>query len=95
WTVTPVALFLLLPLNVALILLRAEPALLFQLAGLLQLLFYLSALVGSYLAHHAIRNKILFIPYYFLFMNLNVFKGMAYLRRFEGNAAWEKARRIK
>ena len=95
WTVTPVALFLLLPLNVVLILLGAEPAGLYQLLGLLQLLFYLSALVGSYLAHHAIRNKILFIPYYFLFMNLNVFKGMAYLRRFEGNAAWEKARRIK
>ena len=95
WTVTPVALFLLLPLNGALILLQTEPAWLYQILGLLQLLFYLSALVGSYLAHHAIRNKILFIPYYFLFMNLNVFKGMAYLRRFEGNAAWEKARRIK
>ena len=95
WTVTPVALFLLLPLNGSLILLQTEPVWLYQILSLLQLLFYLSALVGSYLAHHAIRNKILFIPYYFLFMNLNVFKGAAYLSRFEGNAAWEKARRNK
>lgn len=95
WTVTPVALFLLLPLNGALILMQTEPVWLYQILGLLQLLFYLCALVGSYLAHHAIRNKILFIPYYFLFMNLNVFKGAAYLSRFEGNAAWEKARRNK
>lgn len=93
WTVTPVSLFLLLPLNAALILMQTEPAWLFQLLGLLQLLFYISALVGSYLAHHSIRNKILFVPYYFLFMNLNVVKGWAYLSRFEGDAAWEKARR--
>jgi cellulose synthase/poly-beta-1,6-N-acetylglucosamine synthase-like glycosyltransferase len=95
WSITPIALFLLLPLNAALILLQAEPVWLYQLLGLLQALFYISSLVGYFLAHHAIRNKILFIPYYFLFMNLNVFKGMAYLRTFKGNAVWDKAQRIK
>lgn len=93
WSVTPVALFLLLPLNVVLLFLRTEPVWFFQIALLLQLLFYFTALIGWYLAKHAIKQKILFIPYYFFFMNLNVFKGAAYLRKFKGNAAWEKAMR--
>jgi cellulose synthase/poly-beta-1,6-N-acetylglucosamine synthase-like glycosyltransferase len=93
WSVTPAALFLLLPLNVVLLFLRKEPVWFFQIALLLQLLFYFTALIGWYLAKHAIKQKILFIPYYFFFMNLNVFKGAAYLRKFKGNAAWEKAMR--
>jgi cellulose synthase/poly-beta-1,6-N-acetylglucosamine synthase-like glycosyltransferase len=93
WTITPVALFLLLPMNLLLLLQRVEPAWFFQLTALLQVLFYLAAWLGSYLAHRAIKNKLLFIPYYFLFMNLNPFKGAVYLCRFNGNAAWEKAKR--
>lgn len=93
WSVTPVALFLLLPLNVVLLYLRTEPVWFFQIALLLQLLFYFTALIGWYLEKRAIKQKILFIPYYFFFMNLNVFKGAAYLRKFKGNAAWEKAMR--
>ena len=93
WSVTPVALFLLLPLNVVLLFLRTEPVWFFQIALLLQLLFYFTALIGWYLAKRAIKQKVLFIPYYFFFMNLNVFKGAAYLRKFKGNAAWEKAMR--
>lgn len=91
WSVTPVALFLLLPLNVVLLYLRTEPVWFFQIALLLQLFFYFTALIGWYLEKRAIKQKILFIPYYFFFMNLNVFKGAAYLRKFKGNAAWEKA----
>lgn len=93
WTITPVALFLLVPLNVLLLAFPAEPVWLYQLLAAGQGLFYLTACTGWYLAHHAVKNKILFIPYYFLFMNLNVFKGMIYLRNFKGNAAWEKAKR--
>jgi cellulose synthase/poly-beta-1,6-N-acetylglucosamine synthase-like glycosyltransferase len=93
WTVTPVALILLLPLNVTVIFLEVEPMWMFQLLGLLQILFYLSAIIGYNLAQRALKNKILFLPYYFLFMNLNVFKGFTYLRNFKGNAAWEKASR--
>jgi len=94
WTITPVALFLLFPLNMALLLFKAEPVWFFQLFAAGQALFYLAALIGCYLAHHAIKNKILFVPYYFLFMNINVFKGMAYLSRFKGNAVWEKSKRL-
>lgn len=93
WTITPIALFLLIPLNIALLLMQATPAWLYQLFAAGQILFYMVALFGWYLAHHSIQSKLLFIPYYFLFMNLNVFKGMAYLKNFKGNAAWEKAER--
>lgn len=93
WTITPFALFLLIPLNFVLIILNASPAWLYLLLGAGQVLFYLMGIIGWYLAHREVKNKILFIPYYFLFMNLNVFKGMHYLRNFKGNAAWEKAKR--
>lgn len=93
WTITPVALFLLIPLNVNLLMMQATPAWLYQLFAAGQILFYLMALFGWYLAHYSIQSKLLFIPYYFLFMNLNVFKGMVYLKNFKGNAAWEKAER--
>ncbi|GAE85570.1 glycosyltransferase [Bacteroides reticulotermitis JCM 10512] len=47
------------------------------------------------LSTRQIRNKYLFIPYYFLFMNINVLKGIGYLRKRQGNGAWEKSRRAK
>jgi hypothetical protein len=39
------------------------------------------------------KNKVLYVPYYFLFMNLNVFRGMKYLCTHQGGGAWEKAKR--
>lgn len=93
WTITPFVLLLLVPLNIILIVLKAEPEWLYQLFAAGQALVYLTAIVGWYLARRSVKNKLLFIPYYFLFMNVNVFKGMNYLRNFDGNAAWEKAKR--
>lgn len=62
---------------------------------LLQTLFYLMASWGYYLSKKRIKNKILFVPYYFLFMNINVVRGFNYLRKRRGqtNGAWEKAQR--
>ena len=50
---------------------------------------------GYILSRKHIKNKILFIPYYFLFMNVNVIRGFRYLSKRKGNSsgAWEKARR--
>jgi hypothetical protein len=39
------------------------------------------------------KNKLLYVPYYFLFMNLNVFRGMKYLSTHKTSGAWEKAKR--
>lgn len=94
WSITPILLFLLLPLNITL-LFTSDTPLFYAVIFLLQALFYLTGSWGYYLSTKQIKNKILFIPYYFLFMNVNVLKGFNYLRKRKGNAngAWEKAKR--
>ena len=93
WTLTPVAFFLLFPISVALVLIQTNPIGLYDVALFFQCLFYGAAFIGYYLSKHKIRNTKLYIPYYFLFMNLNVFKGLAYLKKKKGTAIWEKAKR--
>lgn len=93
WSVTPLALLALLPLNAVL---AFGPHSTFYAAVLaLQGAFYLCAWRGYALSRRKLRNKYLFIPYYFLFMNLNVLQGAGYLRRRRGlkTGAWEKAKR--
>lgn len=91
WTLTPLLLVALLPLNVAL-LGSAHPTL-YAVVLALQAAFYLAALAGWLLERRGRRSRLLFIPYYFLFMNLNVFRGAYYLATHRGGGAWEKARR--
>lgn len=92
WSVTPLLLFALLPLNIILLLMGASP-LLYGSLLLLQILFYLTGLGGYYLSTKQIKNKFLFIPYYFLFMNINVIKSVNYLLKKRGTGIWEKAKR--
>ncbi len=92
WSVTPLMLFLLLPLNIALLAVGACPALYGTLLAA-QVLFYLMGWYGHYLSERQVKNKLCFIPYYFLFMNINVIKGVNYLRKKKGSGAWEKAKR--
>lgn len=75
WSVTPFLLFALLPLNIVVLLLGESPLFYGTLLGL-QILFYGMGYWGYYLSTRQIKNKILFIPYYFLFMNVNVLKGI-------------------
>ncbi|HCQ28715.1 MAG TPA: glycosyl transferase, partial [Flavobacteriales bacterium] len=60
-----------------------------------QLIFYLFALAGWMLANKNIKVKILYIPYYFLFMNYCVILGQ--IRHFKGqqSAVWERAKRAQ
>ena len=60
---------------------------------MLQILFYLAAFIAWLMERNGRKNKLLYVPYYFLFMNLNVFKGMKYLRSHQSSGAWEKAKR--
>lgn len=92
WSVTPVLLFALFPLNLVLLLLGASPVIYGSLF-ILQILFYLTGLWGYYLSTKQIKNKFLFIPYYFLFMNINVIKSVNYLLKKRGTGIWEKAKR--
>ena len=93
WSVTPIALFSLVPLNVLLIVGNKHPHLYIILLAL-QLLFYAGGGYGYYLSTKSVKNKLLYVPYYFLFMNINVIKGFSYLKRKSKNdGTWEKARR--
>ncbi|WP_462353028.1 glycosyltransferase family 2 protein [Alistipes timonensis] len=91
WTVTPVALAALVPLNIAL-LWSGHPQL-YAVILALQALFYLTAAAGWIRERRGRQGGLLSVPYYFLFMNLNVFRGAWYLATHRGRGAWEKARR--
>lgn len=91
WSIAPVLLFLLFLLN--LLISCLYPSNLYAILLGLQILFYLLGAIGAMQQKKHIKNKILFIPYYFLFMNLNVLKGFFYLRKKGGKGTWEKAQR--
>ncbi len=91
WSITPISLVILLILNI--ILSISESSLFYDIFLLLQLLFYLMAVIGWVMSLYGKKNKILFTAYYFVFMNINVFLGMAYLKGHRSNGAWEKAKR--
>jgi cellulose synthase/poly-beta-1,6-N-acetylglucosamine synthase-like glycosyltransferase len=91
WSITPIALLALIPLNVALVFLKAGTV--YTVIWILQVLFYLAALASWMLEKQGRKNKVLYVPYYFLFMNLNVFRGMKYLSTHKTSGAWEKAKR--
>ena len=91
WSITPFALLALIPLNIILVVQNA--GWIYSLIGVLQIIFYTAALSGYVLELAGRKNKLLYIPYYFMFMNLNVFQGIAYLRTHKSSGTWEKARR--
>lgn len=95
WTLAPLGLFIVLVLNLLLVFKNG-----FQpftgiyhwlLAG--QALFYLAAIAGWFLENRKVKIKALFIPYYFLMMNLAVYLG--FFRYIKGGQSvkWEKAKR--
>ena len=77
--------------NIALVVMGAEMFYIVILA--LQVLFYLMAFAGWLMSLKGRKNKLLYTAYYFIFMNLNVFRGMAYLQSHHTSGAWEKAKR--
>ncbi len=91
WSITPIALLALIPLNVALVMMKAGT--IYNIIWALQILFYLAAFTSWIMERQGRKNKLLYVPYYFLFMNLNVFKGMKYLCSHQSSGAWEKAKR--
>lgn len=92
WSVTPFLMFALLPLNIA-ILVLCPTSVLYWIILILQIFFYLMGWMGYIFQKHQLKIKIFFIPYYFLFMNINVFKGIAYLSTYKGGGTWAKSNR--
>ena len=93
WVVTPILLIILIPLNIYTIVLNPSNQLL-QLILILQLLFYIFSFIGYLIQGKSIRNKILFLPYYFFMANLAQFKG--FVRFVKGNSSvkWDRSERI-
>ena len=91
WSITPVALMALIPLNVALVLMKGGTV--YTVIWILQILFYAAAFAGYVLASKGKKSKLLYVPYYFLFMNINVFLGVLYLMTHSTSGTWEKAKR--
>ncbi|MEG1649809.1 MAG: glycosyltransferase family 2 protein, partial [Rikenellaceae bacterium] len=92
WSITPLLVFLLLPLNIYLAIKLGFTSL-YGVVLLFQGLFYLLGICGYILNRRKIKNKLMFIPYYFLFMNLSVLRGVLYLQSHKGSGVWEKAQR--
>ena len=94
WTLTPICLLLMLPVNIHLALQDGH-----HLTGTydtlcgLQGLFYISAAAGWFFENRAIRIKLLFIPYYFLVMNISLFLGCFRLLSKRQSVNWERAER--
>ena len=91
WSITPIALVILLIVSIILTALGA--GMVYTNLLVLQLLFYLMAFSGWLFHRHGYKNKIFYTAYYFVFMNINVFRGMLYLRTHRKSGTWEKARR--
>lgn len=90
WTLAPLALPLIFILN---LLLAIQGDLFYQVLMALQLLFYLFSCIGWLLQHRKVRVKALFVPYYFVFMNLSVYLGFIRLIAGKQSVTWERARR--
>ena len=90
WVLTPSCLVLAFVLNVVLVCMGAPT--LYTVCMALQALFYLAAAIGNVLDSKGIRS-VFHLPYFFVFANFTTFAGFRYWLHFDGNAAWEKAKR--
>ena len=91
WTLCPVCLVICLVTNALLVYFGAGR--IYEVVLLAQTVFYTLALAGWFIAGRNVKMKALYIPYYFLFMNLSVFLGFYRFIRKKQTAVWEKAAR--
>ncbi len=90
WSITPLCLLLIIPINIYLV--AKYDNIIYILVLIAQIIFYLCGIIGWYYSIKSKKNKLISIPYYFLFMNLNVIKGFFYLKNKKNNdGTWEKS----
>lgn len=90
WSLTPLCMLLLLPLN---ILLAAEGNIFYAVILLGQIAFYGAAALGWYFENKHMKFKAFFVPYYFFIMNYSVFAGFIRFVRKRQTVRWERAKR--
>jgi cellulose synthase/poly-beta-1,6-N-acetylglucosamine synthase-like glycosyltransferase len=92
WSITPFCMLILLLVNI--LLAALTPDIIYRIILALQLLFYAAAITGWLNTRRGRKNPgLLNVPYYFMFMNLNVFRGITYLQTHRHSGTWEKAKR--
>ncbi len=94
WLVVPFSLIAILVLNIALILKRDDPEI-YNWILIMQVTFYLLALLGGALQNNNLRIKVLFVPFYLAFMNYAILLGFVRYLHSSQNSAWEKVKRKK
>ncbi|RAJ79944.1 cellulose synthase/poly-beta-1,6-N-acetylglucosamine synthase-like glycosyltransferase [Chitinophaga dinghuensis] len=91
WTLAPLCLALLLISNLMVIFNGADYT--FIILFVLQMLFYGAAYTGFLMAQHDMKIKYFYIPFYFVFMNIAVYKGFIRFMRGRQSAIWERSER--
>lgn len=93
WTIIPLSFPLILILNIFLSL-NYQPFSIYHYLLFLQILFYLTVLIGHLLGNKKIRTTMLFIPYYLFFMNYAVYLGLIRYLKGKQSHNWERAKRM-
>ncbi|MDH7911308.1 glycosyltransferase family 2 protein [Winogradskyella sp. SYSU M77433] len=94
WTITPLSLLLLIPVSALLAFNEGLNNFQFYTVFFwLQIVMYMSALLGWLLENNATRIKVLFVPYYFFIMNLSVVLGFFRFMNNTQSVNWERAKR--
>lgn len=90
WTLAPLCILILFPLNVYLT--AVSPSIVADILMLFQLVFYVFACKG-FINRNQKQSKLFYVPFYFLFMNYCMIKGV--IRFFKGkqSSIWEKVER--
>ncbi len=89
WTFVPFALMLLLPINIFLVI--DNQLIVYKIFLYLQLIFYFIAFVGYIFRKHSTSLRVLFTPYYLLFMNVTILIGFFRYLLKRQSVNWEKA----
>lgn len=90
WTLAPLALPLILILNV-LLAISGNPF--YQMVLIAQIAFYVLALIGYLLEKRKLKLKAFFVPYYFCMMNYAVYRGFGRFVAGRQSVIWERAKR--
>ena len=91
WTIVPMALVLLLPLNIYLFF--ASENSVYSTMLILQLFFYFLALIGFTYRNQTTKLKFFFTPYYLVVMNIALIMGFVKYIKGQQSVNWEKAKR--
>ncbi len=91
WSLAAFALPIILLLNIYLVL--SGESIWYTLMLMAQVIFYALSFLGWYLENKDARIKALYIPYYFLIMNIAVFFGLNRYIKGSQSALWERAKR--